>query len=112
MAVKANLMFPMRAVKRFPEWIGEGSLGELARFVEDAGFDGFTFSAGASVSLITFSTNCLAASRASAAGKYTLIVTQAVSATARGGSISQRRIGVLQSVEADRDEACVKRGET
>ncbi|MER6972178.1 LLM class F420-dependent oxidoreductase [Nocardioides sp. NPDC057767] len=44
MAVKTNLMFPMRAVKRFPEWIGEGSLGELARFVEDAGFDGFSVS--------------------------------------------------------------------
>ncbi|RHW28566.1 LLM class F420-dependent oxidoreductase [Nocardioides immobilis] len=42
--MKTNLMFPMRAVKHYPEWIGEGSLGELARFVEDAGFDGFAMS--------------------------------------------------------------------
>lgn len=42
--MKTNLMFPMRAVKRYPEWIGSGSLGELARFVEDAGFDGFAMS--------------------------------------------------------------------
>ncbi|CAN5151838.1 LLM class F420-dependent oxidoreductase [soil metagenome] len=42
--MKTNLMFPMRAVKRYPQWIGDGGLGELARFVEDAGFDGFAMS--------------------------------------------------------------------
>ncbi|GAA1970504.1 LLM class F420-dependent oxidoreductase [Nocardioides panacihumi] len=42
--MKTNLMFPMRAVKHYPQWIAEGSLGELARFVEDAGFDGFAMS--------------------------------------------------------------------
>ncbi|WGL54086.1 LLM class F420-dependent oxidoreductase [Nocardioides sp. BP30] len=42
--MKTNLMFPMRAVKHYPQWIGDGSLGELARFVEEAGFDGFSMS--------------------------------------------------------------------
>lgn len=42
--MKTNLMFPMRAVKHYPEWIGEGTLGELARFAEEAGFDGFSMS--------------------------------------------------------------------
>lgn len=42
--MKINLLFPMRAVKGYPEWIGDGTLGELARFVEDAGFDGFAMS--------------------------------------------------------------------
>ena len=42
--MKTNLMFPMRAVKHYPQWIGDGSLGELARFVEEAGFDGFAMS--------------------------------------------------------------------
>lgn len=42
--MKTNLMFPMRAVKHYPRWIGNGDLGELARFVEDAGFDGFSMS--------------------------------------------------------------------
>ncbi|MDV7352716.1 LLM class F420-dependent oxidoreductase [Rhodococcus oxybenzonivorans] len=44
MAVKFNLMFPMRAVKHYAHWIGDGSLGKLARIVEDAGFDGFSMS--------------------------------------------------------------------
>ena len=43
---------------------------------------------------ITFSTNSLAASLASAAGKYTLIVTQAVSITAATGKPIQRRMFV------------------
>ncbi|AZG45518.1 LLM class F420-dependent oxidoreductase [Gordonia insulae] len=44
MAVKFNLMFPMRAVKHYRDWIGDGSLGEVARCAEDAGFDGFSMS--------------------------------------------------------------------
>jgi len=44
MALQFNLMFPMRAVKHYREWIGDGSLGEVARYCEDAGFDGFSMS--------------------------------------------------------------------
>ncbi|TCN53685.1 putative F420-dependent oxidoreductase [Rhodococcus sp. SMB37] len=44
MLLKFNLMFPMRAVKRYPQWIGDGSLGKAARLIEDAGFDGFSMS--------------------------------------------------------------------
>lgn len=42
--MKLNLMFPMRAVKHYPHWIAGSSLGEVARLVEDAGFDGFSMS--------------------------------------------------------------------
>lgn len=42
--LKFNLMFPMRAVKHYPRWIGESDFGAVARFVEDAGFDGFSVS--------------------------------------------------------------------
>src|SRR5690606_39053740 len=48
--------------------------------------------AGAASSPITFSTNWRAASLASAAGKYTLIVTQAVSTAAANGTVIQRFI--------------------
>lgn len=44
MPVKFNLMFPMRATKHYPRWIGDGDLGAVARVVEDAGFDGFSMS--------------------------------------------------------------------
>ncbi|MEV0766759.1 TIGR03619 family F420-dependent LLM class oxidoreductase [Nocardia salmonicida] len=44
MTLKFNLMFPMRAVKHYPRWIGESSLGAVAKFVEDAGFDAFSMS--------------------------------------------------------------------
>lgn len=44
MALKFNLMFPMRAVKHYREWIGDSSLGAVAAFCEDAGFDGFSMS--------------------------------------------------------------------
>lgn len=44
MALKFNLMFPMRAVKHYREWIGDGSLGEVAKCCEEAGFDGFSMS--------------------------------------------------------------------
>jgi len=44
MTLKFNLMFPMRAVKHYPRWIGDGSLGEVAKHVEDAGFDAFAMS--------------------------------------------------------------------
>jgi len=42
--MKLNLMFPMRAVKHYPQWIGDSSLGEVARLAEDAGFAGFSMS--------------------------------------------------------------------
>ncbi|GAA4658293.1 TIGR03619 family F420-dependent LLM class oxidoreductase [Gordonia humi] len=42
--MKFNLMFPMRAVKHYAEWIEEGSLGEVARRAEEAGFEGFSMS--------------------------------------------------------------------
>ncbi len=44
MALKFNLMFPMRAVKHYREWIGDGSLGEVAKYCEEVGFDGFSMS--------------------------------------------------------------------
>ncbi|WP_330255098.1 LLM class F420-dependent oxidoreductase [Nocardia sp. NBC_00565] len=44
MNLKFNLMFPMRAVKHYPRWIGESSLGAVAKFVEDAGFDALSMS--------------------------------------------------------------------
>jgi len=42
--LKFNLMFPMRAVKHYPRWIGDSDFGAAAKFVEDAGFDGFSVS--------------------------------------------------------------------
>lgn len=42
--MRFNLIFPMRAVKHYPRWIGDSSLGEVARLVEDAGFDGLAMS--------------------------------------------------------------------
>jgi probable F420-dependent oxidoreductase len=42
--LKFNLMFPMRAVKHYQRWIGDSSFGAVAKFVEDAGFDGFSVS--------------------------------------------------------------------
>lgn len=33
------LMFPMRAVKHHERWLGKADLGDVARVVEDAGFD-------------------------------------------------------------------------
>jgi probable F420-dependent oxidoreductase len=44
MSLKFNLMFPMRAVKHYREWIGKHSLGDVARVVEDAGFDAVSMS--------------------------------------------------------------------
>ncbi|WP_181063531.1 LLM class F420-dependent oxidoreductase [Nocardia nova] len=44
MSLKFNLMFPMRAVKHYPRWIGESDFGAVAKFVEDAGFDGLSVS--------------------------------------------------------------------
>jgi probable F420-dependent oxidoreductase len=37
-------MFPMRAVKHWGRWCEGASIGEIARVVEDAGFDGFAMS--------------------------------------------------------------------
>lgn len=37
--MKFALLFPMRAVKRYHLWMGEGDLGDAARVAEDAGFD-------------------------------------------------------------------------
>lgn len=44
MALKFNLMFPMRAVKHYSKWIDGGDFGGVAKFVEDNGFDGFSMS--------------------------------------------------------------------
>ncbi|MFF1732184.1 LLM class F420-dependent oxidoreductase [Streptomyces sp. NPDC058247] len=44
MALKFNLMFPMRAVKHYPRWIEGNSLATMARVVEDAGFDALSMS--------------------------------------------------------------------
>lgn len=38
------LMFPMRAVKHYHQWIADGDLGQVARIAEDAGFDGIAMS--------------------------------------------------------------------
>jgi probable F420-dependent oxidoreductase len=35
-----NLLMPMRAVKHYDTWIGDGHLADIARLGEDAGFDG------------------------------------------------------------------------
>ncbi|CAN5421982.1 LLM class F420-dependent oxidoreductase [soil metagenome] len=42
--MRFNLMFPMRAVKHWNTWADGATLGEIARLVEDAGFDGFSMS--------------------------------------------------------------------
>ncbi len=42
--MRFNLMFPMRAVKHYERWIGDGDLGEVARLAEEAGFDGVSVS--------------------------------------------------------------------
>jgi probable F420-dependent oxidoreductase len=42
--VHYNLMFPMRAVKHWTHWSQGATLGEVARLVERAGFDGFSMS--------------------------------------------------------------------
>jgi probable F420-dependent oxidoreductase len=44
MTLKYNLMFPMRAVKHYRRWIGEGDLGDVARIAESAGFDAIAMS--------------------------------------------------------------------
>jgi len=44
MSVRFALMFPMRAVKHYETWRGDGDLGTVARIAEDAGFDGFAMS--------------------------------------------------------------------
>jgi probable F420-dependent oxidoreductase len=42
--VRYNLMFPMRAVKHWNRWCEGATIGDVARLVEDAGFDGFSMS--------------------------------------------------------------------
>lgn len=42
--MRFNLMFPMRAVKHFDRWIGDGDLAEVAVAVEEAGFDAIAMS--------------------------------------------------------------------
>jgi probable F420-dependent oxidoreductase len=42
--VRYNLMFPMRAVKHWNRWCEGASIGDIARLVEDAGFDAFSMS--------------------------------------------------------------------
>jgi len=42
--VRFNLMFPMRAVKHWDTWSQGASLGDIARLVEQVGFDGFSMS--------------------------------------------------------------------
>jgi probable F420-dependent oxidoreductase len=42
--MRFTLMFPMRAVKHYDTWIGDGDLGQVARVAEDAGFDGVAMS--------------------------------------------------------------------
>ena len=44
MTLKFNLLFPMRAVKHWDRWSEGASIGEIAKMVEDAGFDGFSMS--------------------------------------------------------------------
>jgi probable F420-dependent oxidoreductase len=40
--VRYNLLFPTRAVKQWTHWSEGATLGDVARFVEDTGFDGFS----------------------------------------------------------------------
>jgi probable F420-dependent oxidoreductase len=42
--LRYNLMFPMRAVKHWSRWCEGASIGNIARLVEEAGFDGFSMS--------------------------------------------------------------------
>jgi probable F420-dependent oxidoreductase len=42
--VRFNLMFPMRAVKHWNRWCEGASIGDIARLVEEAGFDAFSMS--------------------------------------------------------------------
>ena len=42
MTLHYNLLFPTRAVKQWPHWSQGTGLGDMARLVEDAGFDGFS----------------------------------------------------------------------
>jgi probable F420-dependent oxidoreductase len=42
--VRFNLMFPMRAVKHWNRWCEGAGVGEIARLVEQAGFDAFSMS--------------------------------------------------------------------
>ena len=42
--MRYNLMFPMRAVKHWDRWSEGVSLGDIARLVEEAGFDAFSMS--------------------------------------------------------------------
>jgi probable F420-dependent oxidoreductase len=42
MSLQFNLLFPMRAVKHWTQWSAGAGLGEVAKLVEDAGFDGFS----------------------------------------------------------------------
>jgi probable F420-dependent oxidoreductase len=42
--MRYNLMFPMRAVKHWNQWCQGASIGDVAKLVEEAGFDGFSMS--------------------------------------------------------------------
>ena len=42
--MRYNLMFPMRAVKHWNRWCEGAGIGDVARLVEEAGFDGFSMS--------------------------------------------------------------------
>src|SRR6201991_1155283 len=42
--MRYNLMFPMRAVKHWDRWSQGASIGDVAKLVEEAGFDGFAMS--------------------------------------------------------------------
>jgi probable F420-dependent oxidoreductase len=42
--VRYNLMFPMRAVKHWSRWCEGAGIGDIARLVEEAGFDAFSMS--------------------------------------------------------------------
>jgi probable F420-dependent oxidoreductase len=42
--MRYNLMFPMRAVKHWDQWCQGASIGDVARLVEQAGFDAFSMS--------------------------------------------------------------------
>ncbi|ORW62564.1 LLM class F420-dependent oxidoreductase [Mycolicibacterium peregrinum] len=42
--MRYNLMFPMRAVKHWNRWCEGAAIGDIARLVEEAGFDAFSMS--------------------------------------------------------------------
>jgi probable F420-dependent oxidoreductase len=42
--VRYNLMFPMRAVKHWNRWSEGATIGDIAKLVEEAGFDAFSMS--------------------------------------------------------------------